>query len=296
MALRITRDLNEFVARAEPLLTGPIEHNQLATTVIKARHGAWGHEAPLFAYEAGADGEVHYVALRTPPWPMLTGLAGSVDADELMRLWLAEDAGLTGVIGESRSASAIASAWERASGGEAALSTRTALHVLEEVIEPARQAPGVLRLARVSEREMLIEWEHQFLRDAHIDITPSDSLIDSRFAEAAQFLWDDGGPVSMVVISPSVAGTVRIGPVYTPSEHRGRGYATSAVAAICRRILASGDERCSLFTDLANPTSNRIYAEVGFRRIADWAEYRFDHASGAEAVSASRRNRSSRSL
>lgn len=28
-----------------------------------------------------------------------------------------------------------------------------------------------------------------------------------------------------------------------------------------------------LFTDLANPTSNRIYAAVGFRRVADWEEH-----------------------
>jgi hypothetical protein len=27
-----------------------------------------------------------------------------------------------------------------------------------------------------------------------------------------------------------------------------------------------------LFTDLANPTSNKIYAEVGYRRFGDWEE------------------------
>jgi predicted GNAT family acetyltransferase len=30
-----------------------------------------------------------------------------------------------------------------------------------------------------------------------------------------------------------------------------------------------------LFTDLANATSNKIYATVGFRRFADWEEYTF---------------------
>jgi predicted GNAT family acetyltransferase len=30
-----------------------------------------------------------------------------------------------------------------------------------------------------------------------------------------------------------------------------------------------------LFTDLANRTSNRIYAAVGFRRCADWEELEF---------------------
>jgi hypothetical protein len=33
-----------------------------------------------------------------------------------------------------------------------------------------------------------------------------------------------------------------------------------------------------LFTDLANPTSKKIYAEVGFRRYADWEEQSFESA------------------
>jgi predicted GNAT family acetyltransferase len=80
----------------------------------------------------------------------------------------------------------------------------------------------------------------------------------------------------MVGVSPPVAGVVRIGPVYTPMEHRRRGYAGSAVAAASRRALARGAERCMLFTDLANPTSNKIYAEVGYRRVGDWEELAFE--------------------
>jgi predicted GNAT family acetyltransferase len=76
-------------------------------------------------------------------------------------------------------------------------------------------------------------------------------------------------------MSPPVAGTIRIGPVYTPPEHRRHGYASSAVAAASRRALSAGARQCMLFTDLANPTSNRIYARVGFRRCADWEELKF---------------------
>jgi uncharacterized protein len=38
-----------------------------------------------------------------------------------------------------------------------------------------------------------------------------------------------------------------------------------------------------LFTDLANPTSNKIYAEVGYRRIADWEQREFVPAAQARA-------------
>lgn len=101
-----------------------------------------------------------------------------------------------------------------------------------------------------------------------------------RFAVAVDehdiVLWCAAGhPVSMVAANPPVAGVVRVGPVYTPPEHRRRGHASSAVAAVSRAVLAAGAHTCTLFTDLANPTSNRIYAAIGYRRFADWEQYDF---------------------
>jgi predicted GNAT family acetyltransferase len=66
-----------------------------------------------------------------------------------------------------------------------------------------------------------------------------------------------------------------IGPVYTPPALRRRGYAGAGVAAASRRLLDAGASRCVLFTDLDNPTSNKIYYEVGYRRFADWEQHRF---------------------
>jgi predicted GNAT family acetyltransferase len=77
----------------------------------------------------------------------------------------------------------------------------------------------------------------------------------------------------------AVAGVPRIGPVYTPPSCRGRGYAGHAVAQLSRRLLAQGASRCVLFTDLANPTSNKIYAEVGYVRVCDWEQRVFDQAA-----------------
>jgi hypothetical protein len=57
--------------------------------------------------------------------------------------------------------------------------------------------------------------------------------------------------------------------VYTPKELRGRGYATSVVAAASRAILAEGRRFCCLITDLANPTSNGIYARIGYVPVSD---------------------------
>jgi predicted GNAT family acetyltransferase len=72
-----------------------------------------------------------------------------------------------------------------------------------------------------------------------------------------------------------VATVVRVGPVYTPPERRGSGYASALVAATSSAALADG-HRCILYTDLANPVSNSIYRALGYRAVAEGLRYRFD--------------------
>jgi hypothetical protein len=69
---------------------------------------------------------------------------------------------------------------------------------------------------------------------------------------------------------------IRIGPVYTPPEHRRRGYGSAVTAAASERNLDRGCRFCFLYTDLANPTSNRIYMDLGYEPVGDSAEYRFE--------------------
>src|SRR5581483_11258909 len=103
-------------------------------------------------------------------------------------------------------------------------------------------------------------------------------LVAERLARGALWIWDDSGPVTMVGWAGPVAGVARVGPVYTPPEHRCRGYATTATAAVSRLILDGVADTCMLFTDLANATSTKIYAEIGYRRFADWEEHAFERA------------------
>ena len=63
--------------------------------------------------------------------------------------------------------------------------------------------------------------------------------------------------------------------VYTPPEWRGRGYATAAVATLSSELLGEGYAMCVLYTDLANPTSNRIYRRIGYEAVCDSLHLRF---------------------
>ena len=62
----------------------------------------------------------------------------------------------------------------------------------------------------------------------------------------------------------------RVGPVYTPGAQRGHGYASVLTAHVSRLLRDSGARVC-LFTDQANPTSNKIYAAIGYVPVVDMA-------------------------
>jgi GNAT superfamily N-acetyltransferase len=94
-----------------------------------------------------------------------------------------------------------------------------------------------------------------------------DRATKARVAQGCLGLWvANGVPMAMAaaVRSSSVAATV--GQVYTPPEHRGKGYASALVAHLSQHLLNQGAPRCLLFTDAGNPTSNKIYQRIGY----DW--------------------------
>jgi GNAT superfamily N-acetyltransferase len=276
MQFVLARNPEEFLGRTEALLRGRIECNVLATVLMNVMDGHL--TAAVLVYGLDERGQTRYAGLRTPPWPMLNSpLEG--DADDLIELWLHADPELPGVTGPPETTRAIASAWARRTGGTVRRTMREAMHLLEEVHDPPRPARGRLRTAHAGERALLIEWMRAFAEEAGVTgASEAERMVDARLRRDGLLVWDDRGPVSFLGVTPPVAGLVRIGPVYTPPEHRRRGYAGTAVAAAGRRALGRGATGCMLFTDLTNPTSNKIYAEVGYRRTGDWEELSFDPA------------------
>lgn len=274
MRFLLTRDAEEFAARAEAFLAERPERNVLATVLLRARRRR--SFAGLFAAGLDEQGRTRAAALRVPPWPLLASELDPVDADRLVEAWISEDPAVPGVSAQPATSRAIVAAWIARCGGRADCRMREAMHLLSEVRDPPRPAAGSLRTASAGEQSLLIDWERAFLDEAGVSgIEEAARTVAARLADGSQLVWDDAGPVSTLAVSPAIAGVQRIGPVYTPPEHRRRGYAGSAVAAASRQALARGASRCMLFTDLANPTSNKIYAEVGFRRCGDWEEHAF---------------------
>jgi predicted GNAT family acetyltransferase len=78
----------------------------------------------------------------------------------------------------------------------------------------------------------------------------------------------DGTPVSTVALNACVEGVGQVGGVYTPPEHRRRGYSR----AVMQRLFADaagplGLHTLILFTGEGNVEAQRMYEQLGFERI-----------------------------
>lgn len=268
----MTNDPREFQRRVWEFLEQRIQLNVFATVLLGALEGRF--EGALFATVTEETGELAGLAMRTPPFSLLVSELDRSSCDELLDVWLARDPHIPGSNSIPTTARTLAAAWRARTGGETECQRAMAMHALTGVLDPPHVPPGGLRLARTEEREQMISWWNAFAKEAGTHGgAHAVASVDSRMAGDQLFVWEDRGPTSVVALSPQVAGVVRIGPVYTPPEFRRRGYAGMAVAEASRHALANGATTCMLFTDVANPTSNKIYAEVGYERFADWEEY-----------------------
>jgi GNAT superfamily N-acetyltransferase len=167
------------------------------------------------------------------------------------------------------------------SGGTTTIGQHTRLFELGELMDPG-PVEGRLRPATVDEQGLVSSWYDAFMADAdeqagrepgtspHESLSPED--MRRRIESGRTFVWEDESeqPVHLTAASQPSYGVSRIGPVYTPREHRGRGYASAAVAQVSKLLRDSGERAC-LFTDQANPTSNKIYEAIGYRRVVDMA-------------------------
>ncbi|MDE2868745.1 MAG: GNAT family N-acetyltransferase [Chloroflexota bacterium] len=128
----------------------------------------------------------------------------------------------------------------------------------------------------MSDMEPLAQWADALNTELRSeDPPPGEQSVRRRIGLGRMYVWDNGGPVSMAACDGPTPRGIRINFVYTPPEHRARGYASACVADLSQLLLDEGRRFCALFTDLANPVSNRLYARLGYRPICDFDEYIF---------------------
>ena len=143
------------------------------------------------------------------------------------------------------------------------------------------RATGEARLATMDDLSLLVDWHDAFEQEVSmIKVpTPLGERVARRIRDRQLTLWiDEGATVSFAGANALPAASARVGPVYTPPELRGRGYAQAVTAAASLQVQNDVPRTVFLFTDAANPASNKAYQRIGFRHIADHAHWLFKAA------------------
>jgi predicted GNAT family acetyltransferase len=276
--VRLIEDPGAFLEAAAPLLLADeARHNLLLGLATTLRdHPSVYPDQRLWVVEE--DAEVVGAALRTPPHNLV--LARPRDARALEALAAAVDE-LPGVVGALPEVEVFASAWSARTGATRQLRFAQGIYALARV-RAVSGVSGNLRRATADDRPLLLDWWRAFaveaLHEETSDLEDIARAIDHRLTSPATGLvvWEHEGPASMAGFGGDTSNGIRIGPVYTPPERRGHGYASALVAELSARLLASGRRFCFLYADLANPTSNRIYERIGYERVCESAEIAFE--------------------
>lgn len=183
-----------------------------------------------------------------------------------------------GVVGPAQASEKFAQTWAKLTGQQYNVSTLERLFVLDQVIPPI-SVTGRLRVATENDLDLIKHWIFAFDQEAvHADNqTASLRRAEVKVHNGDIYIWEtpDERIVSMAGKTRPIVNVISIGPVYTPLEERGHGYASNCVAALSQLLLDGGWKYCSLFTDLSNPTANSIYQKIGYRPVCDFNEYVF---------------------
>ena len=258
------------------LLQHEAEHNLLLGILHTLQHHPDHYTQPPYLVIVEEAENIIAVALQTPPHKLVLSKVTELAAIEL----IAQDAhrhfhALPGVSGLIPEVQAFIEVWQTLTGQPAQLDMEMRIHQLTEV-QPLPVVNGRLRPATAADRPLLLEWFSAFITEAIASFgANAEKLVDGALQKQSLYLWEDSVPVSFAGGNLASSSAVRIGPVYTPPEFRRQGYATACVAALTQQLLDRGYERCFLFTDLANPTSNHIYQTIGYRPVCDWHDYSF---------------------
>ena len=208
--------------------------------------------------------------LQTPPKNLIL-VADEVHEtaaiEALIPFLLEQNIQVPGVIARKFLANNFAEQWTKSTNQEWKVIFNQMVYRLNQ-LKKTPYPSGKLRLAKSEEVALMGEWMSAFLEEAmnQKDEAGARKMAATKIKDQVLYVWDQGQAVSMAAVKRPTRHGITVSYVYTPLVHRGNGYASACVAQLSALMLEQYDF-CSLYTDLANPTSNKIYARMGYQAI-----------------------------
>jgi hypothetical protein len=291
----MTSDPVEFWANAQNFLEQePVLNTVVTSWVMRVVDGHidWPAAAPYPRWFAVVhdNGKIVGAAMRSAPFEPYPAyvLPMTEQAGRALGLVLVDRGeGVAGLNGAMPGIQACAEVIAKVQGRQVQVTRRSRLHEVGTLIEPLTLVGARVRRAEPQDAAQLDQWVKEFHAEAIAQAEPNPGTPKSisvpepdnvariqREIEAGSW-WvvetNQGELAHATAARAPAFGVARVGPVFTPREFRGRGYASAAVAEATRVRLAEGARVC-LFTDLGNPVSNKIYRDLGYQPVTDMVD------------------------
>ncbi|WP_214760443.1 GNAT family N-acetyltransferase [Exiguobacterium sp. s129] len=269
------KDPNHFADRVMDALLKEEAKNSLMIGVLN--NVIQGVYEAFHQFTVEENGELLAILQVTPPHPLHYIVVDSEREEELPAFiiphLLENEIPFIEVVSERKQAERFGKAWQEITSGTSEMFMSQGLYRLDEV-EDIEMANGHMRKATTADQAQLEAWYSAFEAESGLRSSPPEKVtkaIDTMLKNDDAVFWEvDGQLVSCAKRSRPTENGITVSFVYTSPDARGRGYARSLVADLSRQLLET-KSFCVLYTDLTNPTSNKIYQEVGYEQIMDSA-------------------------
>ncbi|MDR7003078.1 GNAT family N-acetyltransferase [Neobacillus niacini] len=231
-------------------------------------------KSPLLMAKVIKDNDIGLVLLQTHPSQIILSKAVSFTSREIQVI--GEKLSNTiqeipGFIGEKSLTTDLAKYISNLRGIHASVVVNQKIYKLEKVKKKIK-SNGKLRTAKEIDLHIIKDWVYQFCYEINqpLSLKEADKKAKELIKKGNLVVWEiNGGLVSMAYATRPTQSNITISYVYTPISERKKGYASDCVSAFTQSLLDRGYKTTSLYTDLNNPTSNKIYMQIGYEAIMD---------------------------
>lgn len=282
-------NIEEFYTICKDFLEKHEAENNLVIGILETLRTNLHAYDPTLAPELTAifdNKEVVLVSIRTPPYNQIISYTDRIDSIPFLVKFLTEmGVEIPGVLGFKEGALLFAELWAEKFGKNKTLNMNERIYKLEQV-NPRTIGNNQFEVANKEDLDLLIRYTQNFAQDAFANTTQEQIERNQNRLIKGMEKWISEKLIYVLRVQNKVVSIAKaardtpngrcINLVYTPPKYRRNGFATELVAKLSQSILDEGKKFCFLFTDLANPTSNKIYMDIGFKPIMDVDEYRFE--------------------
>ncbi|MCU5471915.1 GNAT family N-acetyltransferase [Bacillus paranthracis] len=266
--LHVYEEIVNFKEEVTPFLEKNELENNLILGVLQMVH------QPIFMGIAKQGEEIAVVFLQTEEKKQIIVATSEMAEEDIVELAkkLAEVyPNVPGLIGNKKIVQRLAEEIAVLENKKTTVAMEQGIYELKQV-KKKWNGDEVFREVNSDELTLIEQWIYQFCEDVNLPTTKEEAKQTAHTLITNHRLFGlevDGKLVSVAAKTRPTKNNITVNFVYTPKEERKKGYASNCVAALSQRMLDEGYKTTTLYTDLANPTSNKIYQEIGYEQIAE---------------------------